>query len=266
MEALPGPTAAFWRLHAVELCLHGAIWCARYEQFIKKLHIVIRPLLGRAFTDLARCATTAEQELIFDRRIGRAWLRMLLRLAFSRRVYSGHGVDEQGLANRRTTVPLGEQYWTKLRCFCTAALARQNPWLQIHTIGHLLSLEAAPYYLGDGFSLARRQVGCVDWVQSDLLEYVKGDLPADVTRVFLSNLPDWCSPIDFEQLLCELVRKLPPESRVLWSYLHTDAQVPAGTPSLELVESEAANADRFPFYAYTCARVAGPANTVSGTK
>jgi len=106
MENLPEPTAAFWRLHETAVCSRGAIWCGRYERFIRKLQVIIRPLLGRAFSDLARSATTAEQELIFDRRIGRPWLRALFRLAFSRKVYSGHGVDKQGLANRSTKVPL----------------------------------------------------------------------------------------------------------------------------------------------------------------
>lgn len=263
MESLPATTAEFWRLHQAGLRLHGAIWCGRYEQFIKKLHLVLRPLLGRAFTRLARCATTAEQEVIFEQRIGRTWLRLLLRVAFSRKVYAGHGVDEQGLANRRTAIPLGEQYWTKLRSFCTATLARKNPWLQIHTLGQLLSLEAAPHYLGDGFPSARGKTSCIDWLHSDLLRYGKDSLPGDVTRVFLSNLPDWCSPADFDQLLCSLADKLPPSSRVLWSSLHTDAPLPAGAPSLKLEECTVDDADRFPFYAYTCARVEGSGDAQS---
>ena len=260
IENLPKDAAAFWRLHEAQLCSCGAIWCGRYERFNRKLQLMIRPLLGRAFNCLARCATTTEQQLLFDRRIGRPWLRAFFRLAFSRKVYSGNGVDEQGLANRHTKVPLGEQYWAKLRSFCTATPARRNPWLQLHTLGRLLSLDAAPHYLGDGFMSARSQVGCVNWVQSNLLDYVKQPLPVDVTRVFLSNLPDWCSPLDFEELVCELARKLPVHSMILWSYLHTDWQLPARISSL-IVESgtglPSCDLDRFPFYAYTCARVTG---------
>jgi S-adenosylmethionine:diacylglycerol 3-amino-3-carboxypropyl transferase len=260
MESLPEAAAAFWRLHETSLFSCGAIWCGRYERFIRKLQLIVRPLLGRAFYDLARCATKTEQELVFDRRISRPWLRAFFRFAFSRKVYSRHGVDEQGLANRRSKVPLGEQYWAKLRSFCTATPARQNPWLQLHTLGRLLSLDAAPHYLGDGFSSARRQVGCVDWVHNNLLDYVKQSLPVGVTRVFLSNLPDWCTPLDFEELVCELGRKLPAESRILWSCLHADRQLPARISSV-IVESgngsPSCDLDRFPFYAYTCARVAG---------
>ncbi|MGA2048543.1 MAG: DUF3419 family protein [Terracidiphilus sp.] len=260
IENLPEAAAAFWRLHENSLLNRGAIWCGRYERFIRKLQLIVRPLLGSAFIELARCATTTEQELVFDLRIGRPWLRAIFRFAFSRNVYSGHGIDEQGLANRRSKVPLGEQYWAKLRSLCTTTSARENPWLQLHTIGRLLSLEAVPHYLGDGFSLAKRQAGCVRWVQGNLLDYAKEHLPAEVTRVFLSNLPDWCSPLDFEELLCELARKLPAESRILWSCLHTDWQLPARISCLVIESnnsSSSSDLDRFPFYAYTCARVAG---------
>jgi len=260
IENLPEAAAAFWRLHETSLLHRGAIWCGRYERFIHKLQLIVRPLLGRAFIDLARCATTREQELVFDRRIGRPWLRAFFRFAFSRKIYSRHGIDERGLANRSSEVPLGEQYWAKLRSLCTATLAQENPWLQLHTIGRLLSPGAVPHYLGDGFSSARQLVGCIHWVHSDLLSYVKESCPTEVTRVFLSNLPDWCSPPVFEELVRELARKLPVESRILWSYLHTDWQLPARNTSL-IIESDNRSSsrglDRFPFYAYTCARVAG---------
>jgi S-adenosylmethionine-diacylglycerol 3-amino-3-carboxypropyl transferase len=261
VASLPEASTSFWQLHEASLCSRGAIWCGRYERFIRKLQLIVRPLLGSAFIDLARCASTTEQELIFDRRIGRPWLRTLFRIAFSRKVYSGYGVDEQGLANRRSAVPLGEHYWAKLRSFCTATSARQNPWLQLHTIGRLLSLDAAPHYLGEGFLAARQQVGSVKWVKGNLLGYVKESLPVEVTRVFLSNLPDWCSPLDFEALVCELAGKLPGESKILWSCIHADWQLPARISSL-IVESDegslSSGLDRFPFYAYTCARVAEP--------
>jgi S-adenosylmethionine-diacylglycerol 3-amino-3-carboxypropyl transferase len=260
IENMPEAAAAFWRLHETSLLSHGAIWCGRYERFIRKLQLIVRPLLGRAFIDLARSTSTTEQASVFGRRIGRPWLRAFFRIAFSRKVYSGHGIDEQGLANRHSNIPLGEQYWAKLRSLCTTTPARENPWLQLHTIGRLLSLQAAPHYLGNGFSSARQQVGRINWVHSDLLSYVKKPFSPEVSRVFLSNLPDWCSPLDFEELIGELARKLPVESRILWSYLHTDWQLPARNASL-IIESDngtsSRSPNRFPFYAYTCVRIVG---------
>jgi S-adenosylmethionine-diacylglycerol 3-amino-3-carboxypropyl transferase len=260
-EALSPAAAEFWQAHEAELCDAGAIWCGRYEQFILKLHWILRPLLGRAFRQLASCATLAEQEMVFDRRIGRQWLRSLLRMAFSRKVYEGHGVDKQGLANRRTEVPLGEQYWSKLRTFCTATLARHNPWLQMHTLGRVLSMEAAPVYLGEGFAMARAKADHVEWVQSDLLEYVRRQMPDGVTRVYLSNLPDWYSPADFGAVVAELARRLPVGARIGWSYLHSEWQIPDELSASVIALEDGASlshADRFPFYTFNCVEVASP--------
>ena len=238
--------AAFWKTNADTLARVGAIWCGRYEQFILKLHWIIRPLLGRAFKDLASCTTMEQQQAVFDCRIGPALLRALLRLAFSRKVYAGHGIDQQGLINRETTVPLGEQYWSKLRAFCTSTPARENPWLQIHTLGRLLTMQAAPIYFTGGLADVRESTDKIDWIQSDLLEYVQRSLPATVTAVYLSNLPDWNKPEAFEQLITALARKLPAGSRVAWSYLHTNWQLPALLSTALIAQHASPLPDRFP--------------------
>lgn len=258
ISRLPKETADFWRLHETALCASGAVWCGRYEQFIQKLRGIIRLPLGRAFDELARCGSLGEQEMIFDRRIGKPWLRALFRVAFSRKVYADRGIDRRGLANRSRTVPLGEQYYAKLHSFCTATPARLNPWLQIHTLGRLISIDAAPHYLGAGFTAARDRTACARWVQGDLTEYVR-HLPGAVTRVYLSNLPDWCELTEFQQVLRELVRKLPSDSRIVWSCLQTDPSLPSDIMTMvtfeEVTGSGGDPQDRFPFYTYKCVRI-----------
>jgi S-adenosylmethionine:diacylglycerol 3-amino-3-carboxypropyl transferase len=244
------------------LCSRGAIWCGRYEQFIRKLGFIIRPLLGSAFDDLARCSTCAEQQALFDLRIGRPWLRAFFRLVFSPRIFSRYGIDRQSLAHRQSAIPLGEQYWAKLRAFCGDTPAARNPWLQIHTMGRLLSLDAAPYYLtAAGFTKARQEIDRLRWVHCDLLAYVRDQLPVETSRVYLSNLPDWSGAADFEQSICDLARKLAPQSRVVWCYLHVNPQLPgclSGAVSIDdSVVLRWRERDRFPFYTYACARIAG---------
>jgi S-adenosylmethionine-diacylglycerol 3-amino-3-carboxypropyl transferase len=258
---LPDASVEFWRLHERMLCSRGAIWCGRYEQFIRKLRLIIRPLLGSAFDDLAQCSTCAEQQALFDRRISRAWLRAFFRLAFSPRIFSRYGIDRQSLAHRQSAIPLGEQYWAKLRAFCSHTPAALNPWLQLHTMGRLLSLDAAPYYLtAAGFTKARQEMDRLHWVHCDLHAYVRDQLSVEISRVYLSNLPDWSSAAEFEQLICELVRKLAPQSRLVWSYLHVNRQLPVKLcrPVFidENVSSRLRDKDRFPFYTYISARIA----------
>lgn len=258
---LTGASADYWRLHERVLCSRGAIWCGRYEQFIRKLRLMVRPLLGRAFDDLARCATCAEQQELFDRRIGRAWLRAFFRSAFNPRVFSRYGIDRRSLAQRQSVVPLGEQYWAKLRSFCSNTPAALNPWLQLHTKGRLLSLDAAPYYLTPaGFTKAKQEMERLRWEQCDLRAYVRDQLPVETSRVYLSNLPDWLSAAEFEALICGLTRKLAPGSRLVWSYLHVSRQLPVELSRAVLIDESSSptlrDKDRFPFYAYVSARIA----------
>ena len=264
---LPGASAEFWRLHERVLCSRGAIWCGRYEQFIRKLRLIIRPLLGSAFDDLAQCSTRTEQQALFDRRIGRAWLRAFFRLAFNPGIFSRYGIDRQSLAHRQSAIPLGEQYWAKLRSFCSDTPASLNPWLQIHTMGRLLSLDAAPSYLtAAGFAKARQEMKRLRWVHCDLHAYVRDQLPVETSRVYLSNLPDWSGAADFEQLIRDLARKLALQSRLVWCYLHVNPQLPGRLSRFVSIDDSIGlrwrEKDRFPFYTYVSARTAEAGSSV----
>jgi len=253
IRALPATTEEFWRAHEDVLCTRGAIWCGRYEQFNRRMRLILRPLLGRSFAKLVRCTTCSEQREVFEHRIGRPWLNAFFRLAFHPRLFSRHGVDPQSLSQRQNPIPLGDQYWAKFRSFCVDTPAALNPWLQLHTIGHLVSLDAAPSYLtASGYVKVKQEIDRLHWVQCDLLSYVRDQLPAGVNKVHLSNLPDWFGVEEFEQLLCELAAKLQPQSRLVWRYLHVNRQLPAQLSRPVHVNEELGSRlcekDRFPFY------------------
>jgi S-adenosylmethionine-diacylglycerol 3-amino-3-carboxypropyl transferase len=258
---LPTTTEEFWRAHEGVLCTRGAIWCGRYEQFIRRIQLILRPLLGRSFAKLVHCTTCSEQRELFDYRIGRPWLNAFFRLAFHPRIFSRRGVDPQSLGHRQNAIPLGEQYWANFRSFCVDTPAALNPWLQLHTIGHLASLDAAPSYLtASGFAEVKQGIRRLRWVKCDLLAYVRDQLPAEVNKVHLSNLPDWFGAAEFEQILCELAGKLQPKSRLVWRYMHVNRQLPAQLLRPVRINDELGSRlrekDRFPFYTIVPAQIA----------
>ena len=260
-SVLPTTTEEFWRAHEDVLCTRGAIWCGRYEQFIRRTQLMLRPLLGRSFVKLVGCTTCSEQRELFDRRIGMPWLNAFFRFAFNPRIFSRRGVDPQSLVHRENPIPLGEQYWAKFRSFCVDTPAALNPWLQLHTIGHLASLDAVPSYLtAPGFAKVRQQIDNLRWVKCDLLAYLRGQFPAEVNKVHLSNLPDWFGAAEFEQILCELAGKLQPQSRMVWRYLHVNRQLPPQLPRPVHINDDLGSRlrekDRFPFYTIVPAQVA----------
>ncbi len=261
LPLMPRESVEFWKAHAAEICIRGPIWCGRYEQFIRKLRILLRPVLGHAFEELIQCVDRTSQEEIFEKRINRPWLRLVFRFAFSPQVFSRRGMDPRSLAHRRSSVPLGDQYWTMFRAFCTNASASTNPWLQILAVGRLISPDALPAYLTPaGFNRAKRTLGSLSWVKADVVDFVSGGMPADIDKVCLSNLPDWLGAAEFDDLMENLAGRLASGSRLVWCYLHVNRSIPPGLSRTILIDealgSSLRQRDRFPFYHIVPARIA----------
>jgi S-adenosylmethionine-diacylglycerol 3-amino-3-carboxypropyl transferase len=261
LPLMPPETAEFWNAHGAAIYSHGPIWSGRYERFLRRLRIFLKPVLGHAFKELAQCTDSISQNKIFDMQIDRPWLRMVFRFAFTPSVFSRRGMDPKSLAHRQSPVPLGAQYWSMLRAFCTNTSAASNTWLQLFTLGRLVSLDAAPAYLTPGgFERAKQALKFLCWVKSDALEFVHSQMPADTNKVCLSNLPDWLNADQFEELIGALACKLAPGSRLVWCYLHVRRNL---TPSLScrirIFEDFGAHLreqDRFPFYHIVPAQIA----------
>lgn len=253
-EALPAASSAFWGENGDLVARHGAVWAARYERFLRRFLFVVRPLLGAGVRELCRCTTPEEQRAVFDRRLRPAWMHWLFRVAFHPWVFRGRGMDQRSLAHRTDTRALGEQFFSRYRAFCTATPASHNPWLQIHMLGRLLHMDAAPAYLtSHGFARVREALDCIEWAQSDLLAFARGGIPAGITRLHLSNVPDWMGPGEFTELMRRLATGLPGGSRLVWRYLHVDRALPPDVADRMVVDLDLGErlraVDRFPFYA-----------------
>lgn len=261
LPLMPSETAEFWNTHAAALCSKGAISCGRYEQFLDKLRIFLRPALGNAFKSMVQCSDCSSQKKIFEKQINRPWLRLIFRLVFDPRVFSGRGMDPRSLAHRESSIPLGDQYWSVFRAFCTNTPAAANPWLQLLTMGRLVSLDAAPAYLTPGgFEKAKRTMGFLNWVKSDVLAFVNNQMPTGMNKVCLSNLPDWLDADQFETLISTLACKLESGSHLVWRYLHAHRNLSADLSHRILLGEDLGvrlrEKDRFPFYHIVPARIA----------
>jgi S-adenosylmethionine:diacylglycerol 3-amino-3-carboxypropyl transferase len=123
------------------------------------------------------------------------------------------------------------------------------------------SPNAVPSYLtSHGFAKAKEGISRLRWVKCDLLAYVRDQLPPEVNKVHLSNLPDWFGGEGFERILDELAGKLEPQSRLVWRYLHVNGPLPARLSRLVHIDDELGTRlrekDRFPFYAIVPAQIA----------
>ena len=179
-------------------------------------------------------------------------------MAFHPAVFSRRGMDPQSLAHRQQKTSLGEQYFQRFQTFCTATSARENPWLQLHLLGRLVSAEAAPTYLSaEGFPAVRARLSDLEVVQADLLTYLAGAADRSFNCFHLSNVPDWFPQSSFDELMRLIVRKADRKARVVWRYLHVDRNLPEEVKgSLRInhdLGTRLADRDRFPFYSIVAA-------------
>ena len=116
LDYLPPGSQTFWRAHRAEAG-PGAIWAGRFEQYLSRITRYAIPLLGRRrVTGIFECRTLAEQQVYFDSRLDLRAIRLLLRVAFNRKVYASRGVDPRSLQYRTSQdEPLGVQLYRQFR-------------------------------------------------------------------------------------------------------------------------------------------------------
>jgi hypothetical protein len=132
LDHLPPGSQTFWRAHRVEAG-PGAIWAGRFEQYLSRITRYAIPLLGRRrVTGIFECRTLAEQEAYFDSRLDLRAVRLLLRVAFNRKVYASRGVDPRSLQYRTgRDEPLGVQFYRQFRNALTRTPAQENYLMQL---------------------------------------------------------------------------------------------------------------------------------------
>lgn len=256
---LPDEARAFWDPRAAELA-EGALWCGRYERFLRPFLRVLRRLWGRRHVDaLCASADRVEQERLFDRYVGRAWVRATFWAAFHPAVYGGRGLAKEALSTRTDPTPLGEQFYGWFRSFCTATPGPDNWFLQVVLRGGLLDPERGPDFLRpDGVRALREGPGAVTWSAGDLEAVVAAtDLRYDAATV--SNLGDWLGPERFTALLRELRTHLEPGAPLLWREMQAVQEPPAdlGVRADRARGEALRRTDRHPFYRLVPAVVDG---------
>lgn len=256
---LPDEARAFWDPLSAELAT-GALWCGRYERFLRPFLRVLRRLWGRRHVDaLCASADRAEQEATFDRYVGRAWVRGVFRAAFHPAVYGGRGLAKEALSGRTDPTPLGEQFYGWFRSFCTATPGPENWFLHVVLRGALLDPERGPDFLRpDGVRALREGPGAVEWMAGDLEAAVRAsDRRYDAATV--SNLGDWLGPERFASLLRELGAHLEPGADLLWREMQASQHPPDELRiAVDRPRGEALRrSDRHPFYRLVPAVVGG---------
>ena len=252
---------SFW-LSRERLVSRGVIWQGRYERYIRWLVALASPVIGRRrLAGLFETNGLDEQRAYFDREIGRPVIHMIFRAAFHPKLFSGRGMDPRSLQYRDRDEPLGDQYFRHFRQFCTRYPARENHHLQLTLLGRLVDSSATPAcFSAKGIEVLRANHGSLRLVCADVNAHLAAAPPATYQKVQLSNLADWLSQNEFDELLHTIAARVAHPGRVVWRYLHVIRTVPPDLKAVlhvdETLGRQLAEADRFPFYGVVPVEVA----------
>jgi S-adenosylmethionine-diacylglycerol 3-amino-3-carboxypropyl transferase len=242
--------ANFWSDHE-RVALAGVIWQGRFERYVKLLMAVVEPALGARVTSLFEARTLDEQCEIFDAEIGRPFVRGLFRVAFDPRVFGRRGMDPRSLAHRTDPRPVGERYFERFRAFCTSTPARENHLLQLTLLGKVRSPDAVPSCFSErGVAQLRARADRLRLVHGDVGSVLRAEDTGAFDKIQLSNLADWLSAPEFEELLWTVSRRIARRGRLCWRALHAHRDVPTGAElRVDHAMGERLGAlDRYPFY------------------
>lgn len=247
---LPADHQEFW-LDNYEAILNGVVNNGRFEQYIGRIRGIARLLIGKKnIDDLLGSGNTEEQTRIFDKHIAtRITLKYLFRIAFHPAIYKNRGLDSKALIHAHAN--LGEQYFNRFRNFCTATPANKNYFLHYFLRGSCNDPQAFPEYLQENNvpNLITYQQH-LSFRQSSLQTELNLHPPSTFTRIHLSNIGDWMSTGEFDNLMKILQRTCREDTRLCYRFLqknHLEKTPPDGS-HFNIQEVNCEKQDRFPFY------------------
>jgi S-adenosylmethionine-diacylglycerol 3-amino-3-carboxypropyl transferase len=248
---LPEEDCFFWECYPFAV-QQGVINSARFEQYIRKVSVLGRSLIGkRNLSRLFDCDTVEEQKEIFDQRITGPFLKSIFEIAFHPRIYINRGIDPAGLTHSGSR-NIAEFFFQRFRNFCCSTISRKNYYLQYIFFNHLLFREALPEFLQPSLheNFVKNQ-SRIEYKCTSFDEALQDTAPGLFNKIHLSNIGDWMSKESMSDLFSLIRDKTLPGSRAVMRYIHMNHKVPASVPELVAdydLGEDLIMSDRFPFY------------------
>lgn len=241
----------FWEKNSDAL-KSGVINAARFERFIQKAAYIGKFMVGsKNLYSLFECASTEEQEDVFDRKIKGLFLKGMFKVTFHPIIYKNRGIDPAGLTHSGTR-NIAEFFFHRFRNFCCSTLSRRNYFLQYTFFNKVLFPEAMPEFLQPSYH--DRYVtnhNNIEYVAESIDKILTDEDPGKFNKLHISNIGDW-QPEDKMQELFRLInKKTTPGARISMRYIHLNHQIPSELPSIEadyMFGRTLEQSDRYPFY------------------
>ena len=208
-----------------QLIAQGIAQGGKFERYLSAFRRFVLPLVHRRRTvaRLFELRETGERRSFYDEQWNNHRWNLLCRLFFSRVSLGRLGRDPRFMDFA------DEPVWESLRRRIPHALIEQrpadNPYLQWILEGRCVS--ALPYaWRAENFERIRANLDCLEW-RCDSIEQVLSELPrGSLNGCNLSDIFEYMSPPDYEQLLREFARAGAPGCTLVYWNVVTKRRCP----------------------------------------
>ena len=222
---LSAASRQFWDCHSSSI-EQGIAQGGKFERYLRAFRRFILPLVHnrKTVTQLFELDTEDERRKFYDERWNNKRWDFLCRIFFSRVVLGRLGRDPSFMKFA------DEPVWKSLQRRIPNALVVQRPadnsYLQWILEGRCVS--ALPFaWRAENFDTIRANIDSLEW-RCDSIEQVLAEMPCGTLNgCNLSDIFEYMSHSDYEQLLTELVRAGAPGCRLVYWNVVTERRVPA---------------------------------------
>lgn len=243
--SLSPDTGSFWDNH-LDIISKGVVFQGRFERYLKKISLAAHVLIGKK--KLLGLLDANDSLSYFNLHYLNQKIKFLFKLAFKEKNYSGNALPESALQHNQMN--LADSFLHGFRRLCTQTQPRENMFLQLFLFGKILYKEALPPYLQKEYQeRILRHYQKLQLVKADVRDIPRRDGGYDA--LILSNVCDWLSKKDFQELLFQCGSHLKPEGRLFWRHLYSNQNPQLkGFENLQAFSKSLEEKDLFPFYGF----------------
>ncbi|MBN1273881.1 MAG: DUF3419 family protein [Candidatus Aminicenantes bacterium] len=186
----------------------GIIHSGRFEKYMRLLRkTIIRPLISKKVIDLFYASEDqAERKRLFHEKWENIWWWILTRIMLSRR-FNSLFFDKAFFKYLDQRFSFGRHFADKAEKALTGLPMKKNYFLSYILRGNYTSPDDVPPYLKrENYSAVRSRLNRVRMVTSSCEEFFSSIPENSISKFNFSNIFEWMSDKEFENLLFEILR------------------------------------------------------------
>ena len=186
----------------------GIAHCGKFESYFKIFRNFVLPFIHSRenIQQLLSSQCFEQQEVFYHGAWNHIWWRVLFRIFFCKFIL-GHIGRDPSFFNYVSLEKIALELFERSRKGITEVPVKNNFFLEYILTGKIMSLRNAhPYLLAENFEYLKENVGNIQLVTANLIDYLRTLDHSSISKYNLSDVFEYMSRSEFEITLNELIR------------------------------------------------------------